>query len=183
MNVNSLKYIDTWKAFVLHDSRTLLPCECVFALLITGFLVTWWCIFPRPKRKLHCPQAPRESAWETTVKMQTVSWSEPLTTATLISAADVHVLNSVTEHTKVMHTQMSLHPDEFDYFELRMDSDITFCLKELRVTALFLEPCFKCVFMQITCACDWATPHFWSSWILMVTNAFSKPSHIKSRSL
>lgn len=32
-----------------------------------------------------------------------------------------------------MFTEMFLHPDEFDYFHLRMDSDITFCLKELRV--------------------------------------------------
>lgn len=54
----------------------------------------------------------------------------------------------------MMHTEMSLHPDEFDHFELGVDSNITFCLKELRVTTL--EPCFiltcdiKCVFMQIT---------------------------------
>lgn len=54
-----------------------------------------------------------------------------------------------------MRTEMSLHPDEFDRFELGVDSSVTFCLKELRVTALFLEPCFiltcdvKCVFMQI----------------------------------
>lgn len=81
----------------------------------------------------------------------------------------------------MMHTEMSLHPDEFDHFELGVDSGITFCLKELRVTGLFLESCFivthdnKCVFMQITCACDWAIPHFWSSWIT-VTYAFSVPS-------
>lgn len=37
----------------------------------------------------------------------------------------------------MMHTQMSLHPDEFDHFKLGVDSDITFCLKELRVTGCF----------------------------------------------
>lgn len=44
------------------------------------------------------------------------------------------MLNSVTDHMKTMHTQMSLHPDEFDHFKLGVDSDLTFCLKELRVT-------------------------------------------------
>lgn len=59
----------------------------------------------------------------------------------------------------MMHTEMSLHPDEFDHFELGVVSDITFCLKELRVTGLFLEAGFimtcdnKCVFMKIACAC------------------------------
>lgn len=43
---------------------------------------------------------------------------------------------------KMMYTEMSLHPDEFDYFQFGGDSDITFCLKELRVTELFLEDPF-----------------------------------------
>lgn len=65
----------------------------------------------------------------------------------------------------MMHTEMSLHPDEFDHFKMGPDVDITFCLKELRVKGfyqvLFLEACFiltqedKCVHMQIVCACDW----------------------------
>uniref|UniRef100_A0A3Q3X3M0 Cell cycle checkpoint control protein RAD9A n=1 Tax=Mola mola TaxID=94237 RepID=A0A3Q3X3M0_MOLML len=33
-----------------------------------------------------------------------------------------------------MCTEMSLHPDEFDHFQIGADSDVTFCLKELRVT-------------------------------------------------
>ncbi|CAG02476.1 unnamed protein product, partial [Tetraodon nigroviridis] len=41
------------------------------------------------------------------------------------------------KHTKMMHTEASLHPDEFDHYELGVDSDLTFCLKELR-NSIFL---------------------------------------------
>lgn len=178
------------KSFVSCDGKTLLPCEraLVFALLITGSLVIWWCIFPCPKRKLHYPQAPRESFWGATAKMEGVSWSKPFATAILISCHWCHMLNSVTEHTYLMHTEMSLHPDEFDHFDIGVESDITFCLKDLRVTCLFLEACFilthdnKCVFMQITCACEWAQTYFWSSWIT-VTYAFSMPNQSNASSL
>lgn len=38
---------------------------------------------------------------------------------------------------KMMYSEMSLHPDEFDSFQVGVDSDITFCLRELRVMFIF----------------------------------------------
>ncbi|CAJ1068320.1 cell cycle checkpoint control protein RAD9B [Xyrichtys novacula] len=48
------------------------------------------------------------------------------------------------DHMKMVYTEMSLHPDEFDCFQVAVESDVTFCLKELRVTGLFLERFLSC---------------------------------------
>ncbi len=40
---------------------------------------------------------------------------------------------------RVIHTEMMLVPEEFDNYQIGVDTDVTFCLKELRVYTEVVE--------------------------------------------
>ena len=45
-------------------------------------------------------------------------------------------LGALSDPAKVIHTEMMLAPEEFDNYQIGVDTDVTFCLKELRVNSL-----------------------------------------------
>ena len=59
-----------------------------------------------------------------------------------VTPSSVKIKNFVDDESdpmKVVHTEMSLVPEEFDDFQIGIDTAITFCLKELRAILLFSE--------------------------------------------
>ena len=59
-----------------------------------------------------------------------------------VSPEKVSIKNYVDDEpdpTKVVHTEMTLVPDEFDDFQIGIDTQVTFCLKELRSILAFSE--------------------------------------------
>ncbi|KAI7798365.1 cell cycle checkpoint control protein RAD9B [Triplophysa rosa] len=58
-----------------------------------------------------------------------------------VSSAKMSLKTFCDEGTRIkgMNTELSLHPDEFDYFQVGVDSAVTFCLKELRGFLNFAE--------------------------------------------
>ena len=41
------------------------------------------------------------------------------------------------DKSKVIYTELTLDPDEFDNYQVGIDTEITFCLKEFRVRLFF----------------------------------------------
>eukprot|EP00794_Sanderia_malayensis_P014066 gene14067-15532_t len=51
---------------------------------------------------------------------------------------------------KVVHTEMKMHPDEFDTYQIGVDAEITFCLKEARAILAFSEFANQSVFIRFS---------------------------------
>ena len=51
----------------------------------------------------------------------------------------IHTCIQISDANKVIRTQMTLVPEEFDSFQVGVDTEVTFCLKELRAILAFSE--------------------------------------------
>lgn len=107
--------------------------------IFSDFSVTSWCTFLSHKRKSHYPSHLLGWYWRITLKRTVVSSTFYWFLNYLIYCSkNVLIIFTSTCFNcvltdRIMYTEMFLHPDEFDYFHVRVDSDMTFCLKELRV--------------------------------------------------
>ncbi|XP_076434773.1 uncharacterized protein LOC143274745 [Babylonia areolata] len=88
-----------------------------------------------------CPNkltAPSKLLCEVVVSFQTTQEE-----VTLTARPDILSLKNYVEDepdpNKVVHTELSLAPEEFDLYQVGVDTDITFCLKELRAILAFGE--------------------------------------------
>ncbi|KAK3896101.1 hypothetical protein Pcinc_000231 [Petrolisthes cinctipes] len=52
--------------------------------------------------------------------------------------------------TKIVHTVVTLQPGEFESYNISKNTEITFCLKELKALLLFTEPVCMCVRADFT---------------------------------
>ncbi|CAH1232736.1 RAD9A [Branchiostoma lanceolatum] len=88
-----------------------------------------------------CPNAITAQAKLLTDVVQNFQLS--LEEITLIVSPEKVILKNYVESepdpSKVLHTQMSLAAEEFDYFQIGVDTELTFCLKELRAILAFAE--------------------------------------------
>nr|KAG5713258.1 hypothetical protein BaRGS_007785 [Batillaria attramentaria] len=88
-----------------------------------------------------CPNkltAPAKLLCEAVVNFQTTQEEITLT----LRPDNVSLKNYLEDEpdpTKVVHTELSLVPEEFDQYQVGVDTDITFCLKELRAILAFAE--------------------------------------------